>query len=222
MKPSISNKPSLSPLPSISPSLSPEPSSISNKPSLSPLPSISPSLSPLPSISPSLSPEPSPTPQTQNTYFQIVANSNDHKKLCVEAGDEILLQNCDKGNKMQLWRADAAGQLRSFQNEQSCLTWMRRKYDNVRNLVMGLCVEDNPRLPEIFILNGFQNTILYMKTRVDWQYYGFKAMSTSTLTAGSLVTLEWHRYGQPSSDFSQVWEIEYPNIKLPNNDIQEQ
>lgn len=137
--------------------------------------------------------------------------------ICVEAGDDILLQECDKNNKKQLWRADAVGQLRSFLDEEYCLTHIRRSHDNRRNLAMHYCVENHARLSEIFLFNGFQNSILYLKSNVDWQEYGLKAISARNVTIGSLVTLEWHYYGDFSSGFSQVWDIEYPNIQLPAN-----
>lgn len=184
-----------------------------------------PSLSPHPSMSPSVSLNPSIGPQPQSTYFQMVAktDTNDEEesvaKLCIQGGDTILLQECDSSNKKQLWRADAIGQLRSFYREEYCLTHVRRNFDTHENLEMRLCYEgDDHRLSEVFIFNGFQNSILHVKSYTDWQKFGMKAISANhDIEAGSLVTLEWHYYGEFSEDYVQKWDIVYPAMKVQGN-----
>lgn len=80
---------------------------------------------------------------------------------------------------------------------------------------MNLCSNARQALPEIFIFNGFQNSILYIKSDTNWVREGMKAISAKSLAIGAKVTLEWHFYGDFDTDFAQKWDIEYPDMKLP-------
>ena len=168
-------------------------------------------------MTPSISFEPSISRPPQRTYFQIVAKTEDETKFCIQAGSTIRLKECNATKEKQLWKADAFGQLRSFSDEDSCVTRVRRIYHTRENLKVKPCANTGHPLPEIFIFNGFQNSILFIRSNTDWVREGMKAISVNNIANGSKVTLEWHFYGHFDSEFSQEWDITYPNIKLPES-----
>lgn len=180
------------------------------------VPSISsqPSQSSYPSSMPSLSLAPSAAPLPQSTYFQIVAKTVSDTKLCIQAGNMTTLQECNSDNESQLWRADSSGQLRVFENEDMCLQLHKRDQSTRENLKLGLCYDENSVMGAIFIFNSFQNSLLWVKSNVDWQTYGLKAVSGATNSTNALVTMEWHRYGDFTTNFIQQWDLEYPAITV--------
>ncbi len=143
----------------------------------------------------------------------MVPKSQDGQKLCIQSGNRIKLQPCNETNTKQLWRADASGQIRSrFGNEKKCLTHVRR--ENGENLIMDDCEEEGKILSKVFVYNGFQNTILWIKSDVDWAEYGLRAISVKTVSINELVTLEAHYYDGLGSSFFQSWYLIYPDIAL--------
>jgi hypothetical protein len=168
-----------------------------------------------PSLAPSvITSSPSLAPQT--TYFQIVAKTLDDDKLCIQGGSHrITLQPCDDGVKKQLWRAGLSGQIHSYYHNDACMTNVRRSKKRKTNLIMYKCEDEGEyRLREVFVFNGFQNSILNIRSKTNWQEKGFKAISAKDVAIGGLVTLEWHHYGDFNRGYLQKWDIEYPNITI--------
>ena len=66
----------------------------------------------------------------------------------------------------------------------------------------------------VFIFNSFQSSLLWIKSNVDWQTHGLKAISGATNATDALVTMEWHRYGESTTKFLQKWDLEYPAIEI--------
>lgn len=155
----------------------------------------------------------------QPTHFQIVAKTMSDTKLCIETGNMITLQECNTNKKKQLWRADSSGQLRSFENEEKCMKYVRRDDSTGENVKMGTCHDEGARLDEIFVFNSFQHSLLSIKSNVDWQTYGLKAVSVGVNSTDALVTMEWHHYGEFTSElaskFVQKWDLVYPATALP-------
>ncbi len=197
--PSVSSQPSISHVPSLSPSVS-----SSNEPSVSSAPSSMPSISQAPSnfIPP------------QSTYFQMIVKTSSEIKYCIEAGYPTKLQECSADKHKQLWKADYNGQIRSYHYENQCLTPVKRNKKTNENLKLYPCEGESESMRGVLMFNGFQNSILWMVSNVDWQNQGMKAISVKNINSNALVTVEWHFYGDFSNKFAQQWEIIYPNVKL--------
>jgi hypothetical protein len=171
-----------------------------------------PSATSMPSSSPTKSTSPSSSSPPQTIYFQIVANNTSfpHNNFCIEIGSSITLQKCEHDNTKQLWRADSAGQLRSYHDEDYCITPVQRDSSTRENLQMRSCEEVGNALNAIFIYNSFQSSLLWIKSNVDWQRWGLRSFSVETVMNDAFVTLEKHDYGDFSNRFVQKWIIEYP------------
>lgn len=144
----------------------------------------------------------------------MIVKTSSETKYCIEAGYPIQLQECSSDNHKQLWKADCNGQIRNYHYEHKCLTPVRRNQKTNENLNLLPCKDESESLIGVFVANGFQNSILWMVSNVDWQNQGMKAISVKNISSNALVTVEWHYYGDFSTKFSQQWEIVYPNVKL--------